>query len=292
MAASRELIVDTSADLFIRQNRSHEDVAVAFKTSDSCYRFYGVYDGHGHPNNMKENHVAYVLANGYKNLSPLHQYLYDMILASSNKSETPLREWCLFDIKEVIAKAFIMYDKAMLSLGCVAGSCATVVVIIKFKAGSYVHVCNLGDSKTCIWNDDGQILLETEDHDTFNAQEIIRINKAGGYIQNDRVLGSLAVSRAFGDWGYKRTASSLNYEGVKGFVSTQPDIYSLYLEDKGIKNRIMLTSDGPYENGTTVNYLLMLYNVLSSMSSNIAEKLANRTSHGTTDDITIMFVDL
>ena len=45
----------------------------------------------------------------------------------------------------------------------------------------------------------------TTDHKLTNKLEQERIQKSGGYIKNYRVNGSLAITRAFGDFFYKKS---------------------------------------------------------------------------------------
>jgi serine/threonine protein phosphatase PrpC len=47
----------------------------------------------------------------------------------------------------------------------------------------------------------------SEDHKPYREDEKARIEKLGGYVNRKRVLGQLAVSRAFGDVGFKRTSA-------------------------------------------------------------------------------------
>jgi protein phosphatase 2C family protein 2/3 len=46
----------------------------------------------------------------------------------------------------------------------------------------------------------------TDDHKPKHPKEEQRIKKAGGYVENGRVNGSLALSRALGDFAFKNQA--------------------------------------------------------------------------------------
>jgi len=43
----------------------------------------------------------------------------------------------------------------------------------------------------------------SEDHKPENAGELSRIQRAGGFVEDGRVNGMLALSRALGDFEYK-----------------------------------------------------------------------------------------
>lgn len=59
-------------------------------------------------------------------------------------------------------------------------------------------------------------LRMTEDHKPSREDEQKRIRDAGGFVINNRVMGELAVSRAFGDAEFKKGIQSIiDEEGVK-----------------------------------------------------------------------------
>ena len=45
----------------------------------------------------------------------------------------------------------------------------------------------------------------SEDHKPSNTEEKARIEAAGGFVEEDRVNGSLNLSRSLGDFEYKNT---------------------------------------------------------------------------------------
>lgn len=78
--------------------------------------------------------------------------------------------------------------------GCTA-VCALVL-------GNHLVVANAGDSR-CVLSRKGHEVALTEDHKPTNEEEFDRICKAGGFVADGRVNGSLNLSRALGDLEYK-----------------------------------------------------------------------------------------
>ena len=64
------------------------------------------------------------------------------------------------------------------------------------------YLANVGDTRSVVSS--GGIAVDiTRDQKASDPYEISRIIKRGGYVSNDRVLGILAVGRAFGDASLK-----------------------------------------------------------------------------------------
>ena len=63
---------------------------------------------------------------------------------------------------------------------------------------------NAGDSRTVLGRSSGKKCEElSEDHKPDNPLEKARIEKAGGFVEENRVNGSLNLSRSIGDFEYK-----------------------------------------------------------------------------------------
>lgn len=77
-----------------------------------------------------------------------------------------------------------------------------------FKAFSFFLICLLSISRS-----DGKVTAEnlTVPHKASVPSEKARIESLGGYVFFNRVFGSLAVSRAFGDSKYKQPKTTQNY---------------------------------------------------------------------------------
>jgi protein phosphatase PTC2/3 len=79
-----------------------------------------------------------------------------------------------------------------------AGCTATVVLITPQE----IYCSNAGDSRTVMSKAKQAVDLST-DHKPGDMEERRRIYTAGGHVEDSRVNGMLALSRALGDFEYK-----------------------------------------------------------------------------------------
>lgn len=107
----------------------------------------------------------------------------------------------------------------------------------KFK----VLIGNVGDSRAIIMKPDGTVISLTEDHKPENPQERKRIMAAGGKVQSNRVDGQLAMSRAIGDFSYKRNPK---LSPIEQKVIPVPDVR---IETMETGDRLVLYCDGIVE---------------------------------------------
>jgi len=106
----------------------------------------------------------------------------------------------------------------------------------------YVILSNCGDSRG-VMSKAGQPVLVTKDHKPSNPPERERIQNAGGSVMIQRVNGSLAVSRALGDFEYK------NVEGrgpTEQLVSPEPEFF-IQKRDAGADEFLVLACDGIWD---------------------------------------------
>jgi serine/threonine protein phosphatase PrpC len=195
------------------------------------WKLYGVFDGHG------GSKISLVL----KETLPNHLLKY--LDATLKKNPHATRH----DIAETIKKGFIDLDKQLFdhfgALGDHVGS--TAVVLIHNIKSKTVFLVNLGDSRAIVISQTGKLLLETKDHKPENPKESARIRKAGGFVKRNRVNGRLALSRAFGDFYFKRDKSG-RYTGSRSSVSPKPTIVS-YSMKKNHHYHIILACDGLWD---------------------------------------------
>ena len=81
------------------------------------------------------------------------------------------------------------------SMGCTACLC----LITKTD----IYCANSGDSRAILVTKNNQVIELSHDHKPDNDIELKRIKAAGGFVEESRVQGVIAVSRAIGDWEYK-----------------------------------------------------------------------------------------
>ncbi|KAL0489498.1 protein phosphatase 2C [Acrasis kona] len=125
--------------------------------------------------------------------------------------------------------AFLETDEIILKEGIQSGSTGTLCVVIPdqehrkeaVKSGKMgvfdksgmrkyeVITANIGDSSALLYHN-GAVKRLTTNHEPNDKEELDRINKAGGFVDRNRVDGLLAVSRSFGDpWAKKNKSLSV-----------------------------------------------------------------------------------
>ena len=142
-----------------------------------------------------------------------------------------------------------------------SGSTAVVAMVTP----DWIIWGNCGDSRGILCRN-GKVHFATEDHKPYNIAEKARIERAGGTVMLQRVNGSLAVSRALGDFDYKR---STDLPATSQLVSPEPEIEWI---DRNEENDtfLFLACDGIYDvmtNEEVVTYVLHQLELTSDLSS-------------------------
>ncbi|XP_053269441.1 protein phosphatase 1bb isoform X1 [Pleuronectes platessa] len=107
-------------------------------------------------------------------------------------------------VKDGIRSGFLNIDEYMRSFTDLrqgmdrSGSTAVCVLL----SPTHLYFINCGDSRAVLCRD-SKLGFSTQDHKPCNPREKERIQNAGGSVMIQRVNGSLAVSRALGDYDYK-----------------------------------------------------------------------------------------
>ena len=97
-----------------------------------------------------------------------------------------------------------------------AGCTATVILVTKTE----IICANAGDSRTVLAKS-GKAKDLSEDHKPENTEEMLRIQRSGNYVEDGRVNGMLALSRALGDFEYKNNKTM---QAKDQAVTAFPDI--------------------------------------------------------------------
>ncbi|XP_036392518.1 protein phosphatase, Mg2+/Mn2+ dependent, 1Na (putative) [Megalops cyprinoides] len=170
----------------------------------SDWGYFAVFDGHAGSTVAQycsRNLLDHILATG-------------MVKAEEDKE----------DVMEGIREGFLRIDKHMHTLSRQenwdrSGSTAAAVMI----SPHHIYFINCGDSRTLLCRG-GRVCFYTEDHKPINPRERERIQNAGGSVTLQRVNGSLAVSRALGDFTFKEVEWRPQTEQL---VSPEPEVYEL-----------------------------------------------------------------
>jgi len=199
--------------------------------------YYAVYDGHG----------GFSCSEYIK--KHLHNNLRELIIHRNIRNSPNF----LIDLCKVIQDAIIYTDISYYETDSFSVHHGSTCVFILF-IGNKVLCCNLGDSIGILIRNNKKVYL-SKDFRPNREREKKRILDRGGFITKDeRLLGLISVSRAFGDWKFKDPAKQ---DLLKRSV-TKP----LELKDYTISNRaefrilelnsedeyIILCSDGIFQN--------------------------------------------
>ncbi|XP_021917119.1 protein phosphatase 1B [Zootermopsis nevadensis] len=148
------------------------------------------------------------------------------------------------DVIKGIRSGFLHLDDRMRELPELAsgedksGSTAVCALV----SPRQVYVANCGDSRAVLCRS-GEPVFATLDHKPVLPSEKERILRAGGSVMVQRVNGSLAVSRALGDYEYK------NVEGrgpCEQLVSPEPEVFVMD-RDEERDEFLVLACDGVWD---------------------------------------------
>ena len=163
--------------------------------SKSC--FLAVFDGHGGSNVAK-----YSAANLYRFFPCEEGY-----------------KAC--DYRSALKGSFLNTDVKMLEDETMTDDSSGATAVVVFVKDNKIYCANAGDSRAILSEAGGNVYELSYDHKPNNPMEHQRINKAGGYVEFNRVNGNLALSRALGDFTYKHND---NLSAEAQIVTADPDI--------------------------------------------------------------------
>jgi protein phosphatase 1G len=180
---------------------SQNDAYNAILNFDAKTSFFAIYDGHGHEH--VEGDVSKYCAKNFPEYLKAHDdYINNEIPDALKKSflefdETLIKESCAESDEENIGvddKKLILNEEGK-EIDFFKNGCTALVVLLRDKN---LFVANAGQS-LCLVCRDGQAIEMSQKHVPSNELERERIEKAGGFVSNDRLNATLNVSRAIGD---------------------------------------------------------------------------------------------
>ena len=124
--------------------------------------------------------------------------------------------------------------------------------VAAFVTPNKIIFANCGDSRALLCSKQ-DVKFATYDHKPYNEEEKKRIENAGGSVMIQRVNGSLAVSRALGDYDYKNVSG---LPPTKQLVSAEPDLNIIDRSDED--EFLILACDGIWDvmtNQEVVHYI-------------------------------------
>jgi serine/threonine protein phosphatase PrpC len=187
--------------------------------------FFGVFDGHGGAecSAFLSRNLHVNVANSIEEIAPaLISLIAEEDACKSNVTRLAAQDSTNRLVMETIKRAFTTTDETFLKTSEFPehGSTATTALLL----GDKLYCSNTGDSRTMLCRRFSAVPLTT-DHKPTREDEAARIKAAGGFIIGGRVVGELAVSRAFGDAGFKMGIQSIIGEetSVAGAAPDQQD---------------------------------------------------------------------
>jgi len=159
-----------------------------------------------------------------------------------------------------------------------AGCTANVCVL----RNEDLYVANLGDTR-CVLAHKGMAIQLSEDHKPVNKEEKQRIEKNGGSVTFGRVNGALAVSRAFGDYEFKKRGCPL--------VSIVPEISHFSLSKES--DFVLIACDGLWDVMSSVEAIKNVYTFLAQFKDprKACEKLVEKALRdGSMDNVTVILI--
>ncbi|XBW37900.1 hypothetical protein QEN19_003480 [Hanseniaspora menglaensis] len=149
-----------------------------------------------------------------------------------------------FPLSECLIEAFLKTDEELLEdkLSKLDHSGCTATSLLLDSLNKVLYCANAGDSRTVLATN-GFAKNLSFDHKPTNIGEKTRIMQAGGFVESSRVNGNLALSRAIGDFEFKRNDKLPAEEQI---VTAYPDIIAHDL-NLDFDDFVILACDGIWD---------------------------------------------
>jgi len=159
--------------------------------------------------------------------------------------------------------------------------------VASFVTPNKIIFANCGDSRALLCRSK-EVLFATHDHKPYNEEERKRIENAGGTVLIQRVNGSLAVSRALGDYDYKNVTGLSPTEQL---VSAEPDLTIIDRTDQD--EFLILACDGVWDvmsNEEVVSYIHSRLVVHANLQKICEELLETCLAKGSRDNMSVILI--
>jgi protein phosphatase len=181
-------------------------------------------------------------------------------------------------------------DKAFLDAKRTGGSTGTFFYVYKEGGTMKMQVGNVGDSRVLV-SKGGVCHAMTTDHKPNDQGERRRIESCNGTVENNRVNGSLAVSRAFGDGDYKRNGD----DQLQQQVIALPEVTHTDMVANAIGDFALLACDGVFEGNFSNEEVVAFVNDAMTKGETDLSKISYRVcveaiARGSKDNISCMIV--
>ncbi|XP_034942633.1 protein phosphatase 1B isoform X2 [Chelonus insularis] len=230
----------------------------------SDWSYFAVFDGHAGA--LVSAHSA--------------EHLLDSIVETEEfKSE---------DVIKGIHSGFLRFDHKMRDLPEMSEDKSGSTAVCAFISPKHIYIANCGDSRAVLYSSRCPV-FSTRDHKPALPAEKERIQAAGGSVMVERVNGSLAVSRALGDYEYK------NVEGrgpCEQLVSPEPEIF---VRDRDMEHDefLVLACDGIWDVMTNEDLCNFIYSrlLLTDDLEDVTNQVIDTCLHkGSRDNMSIVLV--
>ena len=215
------------------------------KNNSLIYSYFSIFDGHS-GNEVAlflSKHLHKILSKLLFNLNIIiNNNLNNIINNNINKNENNSQIEHNNKIITLLKKSFEIADEEILNNLAYTkdvGSTGTIILLYKLKNENnnifsrYLICANIGDSKGYLLTKNNYTKI-TKEHKCNDIKEVERIKKNGGIVFNNRVFGTLMLTRSFGDKEMKKY----------GVIST-PDCFCHKIKDEDLY--IVIASDGVWD---------------------------------------------
>lgn len=165
-------------------------------SEDKDAAFFAVYDGHG----------------GAKVAQYAGNHVHKKIVGHPSYKKG--------DVVDAIKQGFLEIDSDMLKDENMRDELAGTTAVVVLLKNNKIFCGNVGDSRA-VASVGGRVQQLSFDHKPSNESETKRIIAAGGWVEFNRVNGNLALSRALGDFVFKKNDKKPPEEQI---VTAYPDV--------------------------------------------------------------------